>query len=403
MIVADDDGTCSARVAGQGRQLRGRRVRPQPTPAQMRAAPLSPERTCCPTCRRRSRRTRDLAARRHRPGQAERDLLGARGQRGILAASVLDSPHARVLRLSRRSRQASRQRTTSSGPCRATSAPSTSTTSAPPRRDYPLPAFLFRDKVGYCQQFSGAMALMLRMLGIPARVAAGFTPGSYNADTKEYRVRDLDAHSWVEVWFDGHRLGSVRPDAVDRAGRRAVERDAASASGGPATAGEAPDVRDPCRTRRGRGRRAARGRGGVRAAPVFATWLAFAAIALLAWPLRSSSRRAPTGASTNAGWRRRRPTIAALRPRARARPASLRVAADAAASSSSGSTDSGGPARPRATLRMLRERRFGARGRGDARRRRAPPPATRARARSRPARAGWARSSAMPPVLFRRG
>src|SRR6185436_9286737 len=73
----------------------------------------------------------------------------------------------------------------------------------PPRRRYPLPAFLFRDRAGYCQQFSGAMALMLRMVGIPARVAAGFTPGSYNADTKEYRVRDLDAHSWVEVWFEG--------------------------------------------------------------------------------------------------------------------------------------------------------------------------------------------------------
>ena len=41
------------------------------------------------------------------------------------------------------------------------------------------------------------------MSGIPARVAAGFSPGSYNKDTREYRVRDLDAHSWVEVWFTG--------------------------------------------------------------------------------------------------------------------------------------------------------------------------------------------------------
>ena len=63
--------------------------------------------------------------------------------------------------------------------------------------------FLKQDKLGYCQQFSGAMALMLRMAGIPARVAAGFSPGSYNQDTREYRVRDLDAHSWVEVWFNG--------------------------------------------------------------------------------------------------------------------------------------------------------------------------------------------------------
>jgi protein-glutamine gamma-glutamyltransferase len=71
------------------------------------------------------------------------------------------------------------------------------------RAQYPLNAFLFRDKFGYCQQFSGAMALMLRMAGIPSRVAAGFAPGSLNRDTGEYRVRDLDAHSWVEVYFNG--------------------------------------------------------------------------------------------------------------------------------------------------------------------------------------------------------
>jgi len=72
-----------------------------------------------------------------------------------------------------------------------------------PRARLPLNAFLFRDEFGYCQQFSGAMALMLRMVGIPARVAAGFAPGSFNRDSGEYRVRDLDAHSWVEVYFNG--------------------------------------------------------------------------------------------------------------------------------------------------------------------------------------------------------
>ncbi|MEA2480871.1 MAG: protein-glutamine gamma-glutamyltransferase [Thermoleophilaceae bacterium] len=72
-----------------------------------------------------------------------------------------------------------------------------------PSHPYPLPAFLFQDKLGYCQQFSGAMALMLRMNGIPARVAGGFAPGIYEPATKEYRVRDLDAHSWVEVYFTG--------------------------------------------------------------------------------------------------------------------------------------------------------------------------------------------------------
>ena len=70
-----------------------------------------------------------------------------------------------------------------------------------PSRKLPLAAFLFKDQRGYCQQFSGAMALMLRMAGIPARVSTGFAPGSLNRDTGEWRVRDLDAHSWVEVSF----------------------------------------------------------------------------------------------------------------------------------------------------------------------------------------------------------
>jgi transglutaminase-like putative cysteine protease len=73
----------------------------------------------------------------------------------------------------------------------------------PPERAYPLQAFVFDDRRGYCQQFSGAMALMLRMNGIPARVASGFSPGLRDAEAGEFRVRDLDAHSWVEVYFDG--------------------------------------------------------------------------------------------------------------------------------------------------------------------------------------------------------
>jgi hypothetical protein len=71
-----------------------------------------------------------------------------------------------------------------------------------PRRRYPLDAFLFRDGAGYCQQFSGAMALMLRMDGIPSRVAAGFRSGSRDA-SGAYEVRAVDAHSWVEVFFAG--------------------------------------------------------------------------------------------------------------------------------------------------------------------------------------------------------
>ena len=68
---------------------------------------------------------------------------------------------------------------------------------------YPLEAFVFASHRGYCQQFSGAMALMLRMDGIPARVAVGFRPSVYDAASRAWQVRALDAHSWVEVYFAG--------------------------------------------------------------------------------------------------------------------------------------------------------------------------------------------------------
>ena len=47
------------------------------------------------------------------------------------------------------------------------------------------------------------MALMLRYLGIPARVAAGFTSGVYDKEREQWSVYDRNAHTWVEVWFDG--------------------------------------------------------------------------------------------------------------------------------------------------------------------------------------------------------
>jgi transglutaminase-like putative cysteine protease len=65
----------------------------------------------------------------------------------------------------------------------------------------PLVAFVLQTRAGYCQHFAGAMALMLRYLGIPARVAAGFTSGTYDAKKHEWTVTDHDAHTWVEAWF----------------------------------------------------------------------------------------------------------------------------------------------------------------------------------------------------------
>jgi transglutaminase-like putative cysteine protease len=66
----------------------------------------------------------------------------------------------------------------------------------------PLLDFVLHTKRGYCQHFAGAMALMLRYLGVPARVAEGFVSGTYDQKTRTWTVTDHDAHAWVEVWFD---------------------------------------------------------------------------------------------------------------------------------------------------------------------------------------------------------
>lgn len=66
--------------------------------------------------------------------------------------------------------------------------------------DY-LVRFLTRVKAGYCEQFAGAMAVMLRTLGIPARVAVGFLPGAQVGDT--FTVTNREAHAWPEAYFAG--------------------------------------------------------------------------------------------------------------------------------------------------------------------------------------------------------
>jgi protein-glutamine gamma-glutamyltransferase len=71
-------------------------------------------------------------------------------------------------------------------------------------RNFPLEAFLFDTKTGYCQQFAGAMALLLRFGGVPARVADGFTSGIYDSATHDWVVDDTDAHAWVEAWFPSY-------------------------------------------------------------------------------------------------------------------------------------------------------------------------------------------------------
>ena len=79
----------------------------------------------------------------------------------------------------------------------------------------PLADFLFTRRKGHCEYFAAAMAVMLRTLNIPARLATGFQNGVYNPISDLWLVRASDAHSWVEAWIPGHGWTTFDPTPPD--------------------------------------------------------------------------------------------------------------------------------------------------------------------------------------------
>lgn len=160
----------------------------------------------------------------------------------------------------------------------------------PPGAD-PLESFL-DERIGYCQQFAGTMALMARAVGIPSRVVIGFTSGRLT-DDGEYVVQARNAHAWPELWFDGigwvwfeptPRIGAgvVQPDySRDRADRETPEAPVPSQAPEP----EVPDAAAP-----------AAGAGTSGAPPLLVIAAIAALVVLLALP------------SALVAWRRRRRT-----------------------------------------------------------------------------------------------
>jgi transglutaminase-like putative cysteine protease len=69
----------------------------------------------------------------------------------------------------------------------------------------PVEEFLFRRRSGHCEHFAAAMALLLRSVGIPARVVTGFSGGEWNEYGSFYVVRQRHAHAWVEAYMPGVR------------------------------------------------------------------------------------------------------------------------------------------------------------------------------------------------------
>ncbi|MGH2449815.1 MAG: transglutaminase TgpA family protein [Candidatus Limnocylindria bacterium] len=80
---------------------------------------------------------------------------------------------------------------------------STTVGTPPPGRD-PVDYFLFDLKEDFCEYFASSMVVMLRELGVPARLVEGFTTGTFDVPSGKYVVRELNAHAWVEVYFPGY-------------------------------------------------------------------------------------------------------------------------------------------------------------------------------------------------------
>ncbi|MGY1913826.1 transglutaminase family protein [Blastococcus sp. SYSU DS0973] len=98
-----------------------------------------------------------------------------------------------------------------------------------------------RLKRGYCEQYAGAMAVLVRQAGMPARVALGYTPGDAQRGGTRLITSD-DAHAWVEVFFQGYGwvpfdptpLGAARQVALPWAPRASEEEREDAAPAAPA-------------------------------------------------------------------------------------------------------------------------------------------------------------------------
>jgi transglutaminase-like putative cysteine protease len=75
---------------------------------------------------------------------------------------------------------------------------------------------IFDQQQAYCTYYATAMVVMLRSIGIPARLAAGFSQGIWDPSTQQYIVRERDAHTWVEVYFAGAGWVEFEPTAAQQ-------------------------------------------------------------------------------------------------------------------------------------------------------------------------------------------
>ena len=85
---------------------------------------------------------------------------------------------------------------------------------APPPGVDKVDYVLFTSKEGYCDYYASSMIVLLRSVGIPARLAAGYARGVFNSELNAFHVVNADAHSWVEVYFPRYGWIEFEPTAA---------------------------------------------------------------------------------------------------------------------------------------------------------------------------------------------
>jgi hypothetical protein len=122
-------------------------------------------------------------------------------------------------------------------------------TPGPPGGQRAVDYFLLHSHQGYCEYFASAMGVMLRHVGLPARLVSGFGKGQFDAK-RGYVVRAQDAHTWVEVYFPGYGWVEFEPTPdpnyppIDRPSAPVTDSPDGGAVG-PTASGNPRDTREP--------------------------------------------------------------------------------------------------------------------------------------------------------------
>jgi len=115
---------------------------------------------------------------------------------------------------------------------------------APPPNVEPIDYVLFVSRRGYCNYYASAEVLLLRSLGVPARLAVGFSAGTLDERTNVYHVLEQNAHAWPEVFFPTYGWVEFEPTTSESPLIRPV-RAVTDASGDSVDPNAIGDITDP--------------------------------------------------------------------------------------------------------------------------------------------------------------